>query len=71
MEMNEINDVANFLFENKLNAHIDTKDKEFFNGLIFEINETFIVIHDRMIGRTPIAFSSIETIERFREREEC
>jgi len=68
--MNEINDVANYLFENKLNVHIDTKDKEFFNGLIFEVNETFIVVHDRMIGLTPISFSSIETIEKFREREE-
>ena len=26
MEMNEINDVTNFLFKNKITAHIDTKD---------------------------------------------
>lgn len=69
MEMNEINDVARFLFNNKITAHIDTKDKDFYNGLIIEFHETFLVINDRIIGETPIAFSEIETIEKFRENE--
>jgi len=67
MEMNEINDVAQFLFKNNSTTHIDTKDKSFFNGLIIEFHETFIVVNDRVLGLTPIAFSEIETIERFRE----
>ena len=67
--MNEINDVTNFLFKNKITAHIDTKDSDFYNGLILEIHTTFLVINDRVIGETPIPYSSIKSIERFRERQ--
>lgn len=67
MEMNEINDVAIFLFKNKITTHIDTKDNAFFNGLIIELHETFILINDRVLGETPIAFSEIKTIDKFRE----
>lgn len=68
--MNEINDVANFLFENKLTCHIDTKDDDFYNGLVIELHPTFIVINDRVLGLTPISFSEIKTIEKFREVKE-
>jgi len=67
MEMNEINDVAKFLFENKLTAHVDTLDNDFYNGLIIELHTTFIVIKDRVLGLTPISFSVIKNIEKFRE----
>ena len=63
-------DVARFLFNNKTTAHIDTKDNDFYNGLIIELHPTFIVINDRVIGLTPIAFSEILNIERFREKKE-
>ena len=66
MEMNEMKDVAKFLFENKITIHVDKKDQDFYNGLIIELHETFIVVNDRMIGETPIAFSEIESIEKFR-----
>jgi len=65
-----MNDVAKFLFGNKITTHIDTKDKDFYNGLIVELHPTFIVINDRMLGRTPIAFSEIEVIEKFRGKED-
>jgi hypothetical protein len=67
MNLNEINDVTKFLFNNKITAHIDTLDNDFYNGLIVELHETFIVIDDRFIGNTPISFSQIKSIERFRE----
>jgi len=66
-EMNDKQDVAKFLFEKKITTHVDTKDKDFYNGLIIELHETFIVINDRMLGLTPILFSEINKIERFRE----
>ena len=69
MIMKEINEMVNFLFENKLTCHIDTKDKEFYNGLIIELHETFLVLNDRVLGTTPLSFSAIETIEKFREKE--
>ena len=69
MEMNEMNDVAKFLFENKITCHIDTKDGGFYNGLILELHETFIVVNDRMLGETPLSFSEIKIIEKFRGKE--
>ena len=66
MKMNEMIDVAKFLFKNKITAHIDTKDKDFYNGLIIEMHETFLVIKDRVIGLTPISFSNVDVIEKFR-----
>jgi len=65
-DMNETKDKSLFLFENKITTHIDTKKDTFYNGLIIEFHETFLVINDRMLGRTPIAFSEINNIERFR-----
>ena len=69
MEMNEMNDIAKFLFEKKITCHVDTKDGDFYNGLIIELHETFILVNDRMIGETPIAFSEIKNIEKFRGGE--
>ena len=66
MEMNEINDITNFLFKKKITTHIDTKGGEFYNGLIIEVHETFIVMNDRILGETPITISEIDTIEKFR-----
>ena len=68
--MNELNDMAKFLFEKKISCHIDTLDNEFYNGLIIEIHNTFILINDRVLGETPITFSNIKNIEKFRGREE-
>lgn len=62
-----MNEIMNFLFSNKITTHIDTKDKGFYNGLIIELHETFLVINDRILGQTPISFSKIDKIERFRE----
>jgi len=67
MKINEINDIIQFLFENTIPAHIDTLDNIFYNGLIIEIKETFIVVEDRINGKLPIAISEIKTIEKFRE----
>lgn len=70
MEINEVKEVASFLFAHKTTAHIDTKDKDYFNGLIIELHETFLVLNDRYWGMTPIAFSQVENIEKFRSKEE-
>lgn len=68
-DMNENKDIALFLFKKKITAHVDIKDKQFYNGLIIELHETFLVINDRMIGETPVAFSEINNIEKFRGGE--
>lgn len=66
MEMKEVVEMAKFLFEHKTTAHIDKKDKEYYNGLIIELHETFLLLNDRVLGETPITFSEIETIEKYK-----
>jgi len=68
-DMNEKKEIAKFLFKERITSHIDTKDNDFFNGLIVELHKTFLVINDRMLGRTPISFSEINKIEKFRGGE--
>lgn len=69
-DINEINDIAKFLFEKKITTHIDTWDSDFYNGLIIELHPTFLVINDRVRGLSPITFSKIRKIETFREKKE-
>lgn len=64
--MKEVAELAKFLFENKITTHIDKKDGEYYNGLIIELHETFLVLNDRVLGLTPIAFSEIDKIERYK-----
>ena len=68
-DINGIKDVALFLFEKKITTHIDTFDNNFYNGLIIELHETFLVLNDRMLGETPVPFSQIKNIDRFRGGE--
>jgi len=65
--MNEMKRKAKFFFENKITIHIDTSNRRFYNGLIIEFHEDFILVNDRILGETPIYFSEISFIERFRE----
>lgn len=65
MELIELKDKAKFLFDNKITINITTKDRKFYNGLIIELHETLVVINDRVLGLTPIAFSEIKYLGRF------
>ena len=67
--INEMNEMIDFFFNKRITTHIDTLDGGFFNGLITEVHETFLVLNDRMLGETPIPFSTIRIIQRFRGRE--
>ena len=70
MEMNELREKAQFFFDKKIFTHIDTKDKSYYNGLIIQLNQTFLVISDRVVGIVPVAFSEIEKINEFREKRD-
>ena len=62
---------AQFYFENKITVHIKLDDRfDFFNGLITEISDNSLIINDRVDGETPVSFSEIKKITRFREKEE-
>lgn len=64
--MNETNEKAKFFFDKKVTIHVDTNSGRFYNGLIIEIHENFILVNDRMLGETPVYFSEIKNLERFR-----
>ena len=70
MKTNEMNDVLNFFFTKSITIHIDTNNGEWYNGLIIELHETFLVINDRVLGETPVPFSEIKVVERFKEKRE-
>lgn len=58
---------ARFFSEKAITVHISCKDGRFYNGLIIEIvGDDFLIINDRMNGETPVYFSEIKIIERFR-----
>lgn len=67
MNVSEVIETAKFLFSNKIITHLDTTDGGFYNGLIIELSENLIILHDRILGKTPIAVSSVKIIRRFRE----
>ena len=65
--MNEIIKKITYYFEGKIIVHVETSNR-FYNGLIIEIiGEDFIILHDRIIGDTPIYFSEIKLIEKFKD----
>ena len=71
MTSNEMIKRANFFFERKITIHINCTNGQFYNGLIIEIvGEEYILINDRMLGETPVYFSEIKTLERFKEERE-
>jgi hypothetical protein len=57
-------------FENKINVHIDTFDNRFYNGIILELGSDFLLIFERVLGKTFILFSEIRNIEPYKERGE-
>jgi len=61
---------AQFFLEKQVTVHISCEKNRFYNGLIIKIvGENYILINDRMYGETPIYFSEIYSIERFKEDE--
>ncbi len=62
---------ANFFFEKRITIHVNCNNGTFYNGLIIEIHgEEYILIDDRMLGETPVYFSEINSLERFKEVRE-
>lgn len=68
MENDELNEMIDFLFKNKVPAHIEKFDGFYSNGLIKKVTENLLIIDDRVMGATPILISSIKIIEKFRGR---
>jgi len=61
---------CDFFFENNKTIHILKNDGQFYNGLILEICDDFIILIDRKVGEVPIFLSEINKIEPFKKRGE-
>lgn len=66
VELIELKRRAELFFEKKINVHIDTFDKTYYNGLILEIGSDFLFMHERVLGKTFVLFSQIETLEAYK-----
>lgn len=55
-----------FFSDKKLKVHIDTTSDKFYNGIIKEVSEEFIILTDRFIGDVPIFLLEIKKIEEFK-----
>jgi hypothetical protein len=70
VEMIELKRRLELFFEHKINVHIDTYDKKYYNGLILEIGSDFIFIQERIVGKTFVLFSQIENLEAYKGKED-
>jgi hypothetical protein len=67
---NELKERADFYLNNKTKVHIELHSKRFYNGLIIEVGDNSIILHDRFIGEIPISFSEINVMEKYKGGEE-
>lgn len=65
MEVKTIREIVDFLFQNKILAHIETKEGSWHNGMITQVNDGSFVIDERVHGPTPLAFIEIKKVARF------
>ena len=66
VELTELKRRAELFLEKKIQIHIDTFDKTYYNGLILEIGSDFLFIYERVLGKTFVLFSQIETLEPYK-----
>jgi hypothetical protein len=70
VEMIELKRRLELFFKHKINIHIDTHDGKFYNGLILELGSDFLLLHERILGRTFVLFSQVKILEAYKEKEE-
>ena len=65
MEMNK--DKATTFFKFNLPVHIITKKEEWLNGYMLEVNQTYLVVLDRVEKKgKPVFYTDIKEIEEFK-----
>lgn len=69
MKGNEIEKIE-FYQDNKIKIHIETRDLQFYNGLIIEHSDKHLIILDRYVGQVFIYFQEITSFEKFKEAKE-
>ena len=58
---------SSVFFDEKTVVHLKLNNGVFYNGRLFEVNDNYLVIHDRVDGRRKIFLFDIKDIEEFRQ----
>ncbi len=61
---------ANIFFIEKTFVHLKKYNGEWFNGLLFDVSENYLTIHDREDGQKKVFFIEIKSMDEFTERSE-
>ena len=61
---------ARVFFDEKTFVHISMNNGSFFNGLLFEVTDNYLVIHDRKEGRKKRFYFEIKSIDEYTDKEE-
>jgi len=68
MDMNELmKKKCEFFQDKKTLTHIRKFDGEFYNGIILEIHDDYIIVHDRIIGELIVYFQEIRKLEPYKK----
>jgi len=66
-EENDLSDKANFYLDKKISVHIETYNDRFYNGILLEVGNKHLILHDRKIGEIFINFGEIRIFEKDKE----
>lgn len=70
MDEHKIRQKCEFFQERKTIIHIRKNNQQFYNGLILEVNDEFLIIQDRIVGEVLIYYEEINLIEPYKEKGE-
>jgi hypothetical protein len=60
---------AEIFLEEKKRSHIKLFNGIFYNGFLFEVEDSYLIIHDRKDGKKKVFFVELKLIEEFEGRE--
>lgn len=51
-------------FKENMSIHIDTIEGLFFNGLILEIKDNYVLLDEKKLGKYPVLYSDIKLLRK-------
>jgi hypothetical protein len=63
MEQTDYKQKAEAFLKENIYTLVVTKDEKFYHGEIVGVNDSYIILNDRYLGKFPILFSEINRLE--------
>lgn len=67
MTVDMIREKAEYYFSKKEIVHIKKFNKTYYNGLLKDVSNDFLIIIDRKVGEVFVSLSEIEDFDKFKE----